>query len=118
MSILILATAINFNIISNIYKNLCDDISCIHITDTQQLVNEMTTDDASLAIVAIDGAAGMETVFTVRNISEDIPIFWFSDDINFGPQAYRLNCNYFSNKPITEMRILTATQRLNTKSHI
>ena len=62
MSILILATAINFNIISNIYKNLCDDISCIHITDTQQLVNEMTTDDASLAIVAIDGAAGMETI--------------------------------------------------------
>ena len=117
MDILIFSTTTDFKTFSKTLKKLNDDANCIHVTNTEQLLNELLSGSISLVIVAVNGALGMEIAFSVRNVSTDIPLFWFSDDIHFGPQAYRLNCNYFSNKPITEMIILTATQKLNAKSY-
>lgn len=118
MNILIFATPTEFKIILKTFENIYDDVNCIQVTDTEQMLNELTTGCVSLVIVAVEGALGMEIAISVRNASDDIPLFWFSDDINFGPQAYRLNCNYFSNKPVSKIRILTATQRLNTRNRI
>lgn len=58
-------------------------------------------------VVAADGADGMEGVIAARNVWENVPILWFSDDGGFGTQSYRLGCAYFHKKPLSP-QILSA----------
>ena len=67
--------------------------------------------EPTLAIVLADGAAGMECVFRSRKRRPCIPVFWFSDDREFGMQSYRLDCAYFSTKPVTPEKIANAIAR-------
>ncbi len=57
--------------------------------------------DCELAIVALDGAEGMEGAMLLRSAKPEIPVIWFSEDSAFGAQARRLGCAYFGKKPIT-----------------
>lgn len=59
----------------------------------------------TLLIVLADGAAGMEGVYRAKERRPNLPVFWFSDDREFGMQSYRLNCAYFSTKPLTSDKI-------------
>lgn len=65
----------------------------------------------SLMIVLANGATGMESVYRSRQRRPNLPVFWFSDDHEFGIQSYRLNCAYFSTKPVTPEKITSAIQR-------
>ncbi len=64
-----------------------------------------------LAIVLADGAAGMEGVYLVRARRPELPVIWFSDDQDFGMQSHRLECVYFSAKPITSEKMQKAVRR-------
>ena len=65
-----------------------------------------------LIIVAADGADGMEGVRRSRRVLPDTPIFWFSDDLYFGSEAYRLDCTYFSVKPVCPAKYDQVLSRL------
>lgn len=65
----------------------------------------------SLVIVLADGASGMESVIRSRQRRPSLPVFWFSDDRQFGMQSYRLECAYFSTKPVTPGKLECAVKR-------
>jgi len=67
--------------------------------------------EPTLMIALADGAEGMECAYRSRERRPCLPVFWFSDDREFGMQSYRLNCAYFSTKPITEDKLNHAIQR-------
>lgn len=58
-------------------------------------------------VIAMNGADGMEGVIAAKNVCENIPVLWFSDDSGFGVQSYRLGCTYFHKKPVSP-QILSA----------
>lgn len=51
-------------------------------------------------VITMNGAEGMEGVIAAKNVWRDVPILWFSDDVGFGAQSYRLGCAYFHQKPV------------------
>lgn len=59
------------------------------------LQQELTMDPPALLVVLANGAAGMEGVYLARRIMPELPVFWFSDDSQFGMQSHRLDCSYF-----------------------
>lgn len=61
-----------------------------------------------LLVVLTDGAAGMEGVYLARQVMPELPVFWFSDDSQFGMQSHRLECTYFSTKPVTDDKLRKA----------
>lgn len=65
----------------------------------------------SLVIVLADGAAGMESVYRSWQRCPALPVFWFSNDRDFSMQSYRLDCAYFSTKPVTAEKLSHAIRR-------
>lgn len=82
-----------------------------HTNDMEEFETLLVNWMPSLMIVLADGAAGMESVYRSWQRRPALPVFWFSDDRDFGMQSYRLNCAYFSTKPITEEKLLHAVRR-------
>lgn len=83
------------------------------VSDLEEF-NRMLVDwQPTLVLVLADGAEGMECVYRTRERGPSLPVFWFSDDRGFGVLSYRLNCAYFSTKPITPEKIAQAIQRCN-----
>ena len=80
--------------------------------DYDSLVNGLRRSQFDLVFVCHDNACGMEGVIAVRNISPNVPVIWFSNDEDFGSQAYRLHTDFFHAKPITpvilEMALIRA----------
>lgn len=74
------------------------------------LQEALTTESPALLVVLADGAAGMEGVYLARQIMPELPVFWFSDDSQFGMQSHRLDCSYFSTKPLTDMKLRKALE--------
>ena len=64
-----------------------------------------------LAIMLADGAAGMEGVYLARDSRPGMPVIWFTDDRDFALQSYRMNCDYFAVKPITEEKMRKILRR-------
>lgn len=85
----------------------------IHLDDLEELEKVLVDREPTLLIVLADGAEGMECVYRARERRPDLTIFWFSDDRDFGVQSYRLNCAYFSTKPVTPDKINCAIRRCN-----
>lgn len=83
-----------------------------HVDDYDGMRKELAQKPCALVIVAADGAAGMEACIGARKILPKVPLFWFSDDGNFAPQSYRLNCTYFCTKPVSQSRFEKAISRL------
>lgn len=84
---------------------------CKFVTTSDEYGEALLGWDPTLVIVLKDGAAGMEGVYQSRTRRPAIPVFWFSDDHDFGMQAYRLNCAYFSTKPVTAEKLTSAVNR-------
>lgn len=80
--------------------------SCANNNDKLQQL--LALSKTSLIIVLADGADGMEAVYTAKKYEPEIVVFWFSNDINFAMQSHRLECAYFSVKPITEEKLAKA----------
>lgn len=103
----------------------CDDIiakfceldslkygSFVHTDDTDKFLELLVSASPNLIVVLCNGASGMERVITARNICADTPLFWISDDKDFGAQSYRLHCSYFMVKPVTVEKLKKATGTL------
>ena len=65
--------------------------------------------DAFFSIM--DGAAGMEGAMAARRIAPELPVAWFSGDLGFAPQAFRIQVNYFGTLPITPHKIQEARKK-------
>lgn len=84
-----------------------------HVDDLEELDKNLVDWEPTLLIVLADGAEGMEAVYRSRERRPNLPVFWFSDDRGFGMQSYRLNCAYFSTKPVTADKVNHAICRCN-----
>lgn len=71
------------------------------VDDYDDFYKEVVDYAPHLTVVLADGANGMEGVYRSRQARPDVPVFWFSDDWNFGNQSHRLQCTYFSGKPMS-----------------
>ena len=92
-------------------KNVFSDAE-IFVCDNEDDFRESTLHfSPDAAIVALDGANGMEAVIAAKRQCPDISVVWFSDDKDFALQAYRLNVSYFHRKPITQEVINKAVRR-------
>ena len=81
-------------------------------TDDEEIfVQSLVSWNPSLIIVLADGADGMECVMQAKLRKPETPIFWFSDDRKFGMQAHRINCAYFSTKPVEQRSMENAFRR-------
>ena len=97
--------------ISDFLKSYDNNIY-IQTNNPDELLSKLAVTAFELIIIASDGAFGMERVIATRKLCPDTKLFWFSNDKDFGAQAYRLNCNYFSVKPITDQKIAKAMKVL------
>jgi DNA-binding NtrC family response regulator len=82
-----------------------------HVQDVEEFERALATYMPSLVVVLADGAAGMESVYRSRQRRPSLPVLWFSNDREFGIQSYRLECAYFSTKPVTPEKIISALRR-------
>jgi len=89
-----------------------------HIDDYDALRHELSEKEFELIIILADGAEGMEACIGVKKMRPQIPVFWFSDDPYFVAQSYRLDCTFFSTKPVLPKRLLKAFEALNYKRNI
>lgn len=81
-------------------------------TDDPEVFDRLLVEwDPHLVLILADGAAGMECVYRSRERRPCIPVFWFSDDPQFSLQSYRLDCAYFSVKPVTREKLDNAFLR-------
>ena len=80
--------------------------------NSDELLNKLRLINPDIVIVSSDGAFGMERIIATRKLCPDTTLLWFSNDKDFGAQAYRLNCDYFSVKPITKQRIVSVVEKL------
>jgi two-component SAPR family response regulator len=80
--------------------------------NSDELLNKLKSINPDMVIVSSDGAFGMERIIATRKLCPDAMLLWFSNDKDFGAQAYRLNCDYFSVKPVTKQRVLSVIEKL------
>ena len=79
--------------------------------DYDSLVDGLRENRFDLVFVSHDNACGMEGVIAIRNCLPNVPVIWFSNDEDFGSQAYRLHTDFFHVKPITPMILEMALDR-------
>ena len=84
------------------------------VDDYDEFYKEVVDYVPHLTVVLADGAIGMEGVYRSRQALPQVPVFWFSDDWNFGNQSHRLNCAYFSGKPMSSDKFERAIECLKT----
>ena len=89
-------------------QNYCTFIT---ISELEEFRVKMIDWQPTLVIIVSNGALGMEAAHIARKKDLDVPLLWFSDDIDFGMESHRLNCDYFSVKPVTEEKIQRALRR-------
>lgn len=92
-----------------IFSNTIADFICVTTWDDMETF--LVDSSPDLVVVFADGAEGMEAVYLSRRRKPDSPVCWFSDDHDFGMQSHRLECVYFSAKPITEEKLRRALTR-------
>lgn len=71
-------------------------------------LEEMKRIIPQLVFVYVQGANGMEAVIAAKNLHPKAAVIWFSDDVGFLSQSYRLGCSYFSAEPVTHELVMTA----------
>lgn len=112
MRVLIYGTKADSDEIVDMLKSSGKPHLYVQTDDTDTFLEELVKAPPNLIIVADNGASGMEHTISAKKVRPDTPLFWFSDDKDFGAQAYRLNCAYFSVKPVTVQKILSAVERI------
>lgn len=88
-----------------------ETVQILYLDDLEILTTKLVDWDPSLVIVVANGAEGMECAYRSHERRPCIPVFWFSDDPQFSLQSYRLDCAYFSVKPVTGEKLDSAFQR-------
>ncbi|MBO5356965.1 MAG: hypothetical protein J6A95_04280 [Clostridia bacterium] len=65
-----------------------------------------------IIFVLENGAKGMESVIASRDMCPKTPVIWFSNDMHFGAQSYRLGTDYFGIKPVTNEHLALVAKKL------
>lgn len=86
-------------------------MECRHVSCHEDLAEELMRWNPCLTIVLADGPAGMEGVYAVKDNHPRSSVFWFSNDRGFGVMSHRLDCAYFSVKPVTKEKLQRALRR-------
>ena len=95
--------------IQDLLKQHTDQL--VFYEDYDTFISEIPTAGSQVLIVARDGAEGMESVRAAKILLPRTPVIWFSDDNGFGPESYRVGCNYFSAQPLSEEILEKAMKR-------
>ena len=115
MRTLIYGNAKDYDDTSGLLRAMTREERCrqehLHAKNREDLKKHLVEWEPHLVVVLEDGAEGMEGVYVVRDTRPAIPLFWFSDDENFGVHSHRLECDYFSTKPITREKMEKALNR-------
>lgn len=77
----------------------------------EDYIAKLQSEAPDAVFVAISGANGMEAAITARDLYPKTALVWFSDDEAFGVQSYRIDCAYFSSKPINQTLVSEAIKR-------
>ncbi len=109
MKISVYANENKRQLLQELLKQYTDKL--IFYEDYDTFISEFPNAGSKLLIVARDGADGMESVRAARILLPQIPMIWFSDDNGFGPESYRVGCDYFSALPISEEILEKAIKR-------
>ncbi len=109
MKISVYANENKWELLRELLKQYTDKL--IFYEDYDSFISELPSEGSKVLIVARDGAEGMESVRAAKILLPQIPIIWFSDDNGFGPESYRVGCNYFSALPISEEMLAKAIKR-------
>ena len=83
--------------------------------DSQELLKAKTLDSCQVVWIALDGAAGMETVIALKERFPLLPIVWMSEDKFFAATAYNLKVAYFLHKNCTADEIAKALKEVDTE---
>ena len=84
------------------------DYATSFTNDNDELQQLLALGKTKLVIVLADGADGMEAVYTAKGYEPNLIVFWFSNDVRFAMQSHRLECAYFSVKPLTAEKLAKA----------
>ncbi len=87
------------------------DFTCLYYHTYDDFIQGLPVGACDVVIVARDGAAGMEGVRAARLLSPTVSLIWFSDDRAFGPESYRVGCDYFSATALNETMVQHALNR-------
>ena len=79
------------------YRNVRIDV----FSDYDSFIAGLGESPPECVVIMMNGANGMEGVIAAKNVCENVPVLWFSDDNGFGVQSYRLGCAYFHKKPVS-----------------
>lgn len=86
-------------------------IEYVEAYDRENYLRALGEQELVAVIVLADGANGMEGVIAAKELRDQVPVVWFSDDRGFGVQSYRLNAAYFHAKPILPEVLVLALKR-------
>ncbi len=90
-------------------------LSIFGADDYEEYLSELKKAEHDLVFVLAGGARGMESVIAAKNVDEDKPVVWFSDDKDFATQSYRLGVAYFGVKPVGKKSLRAALERIDRK---
>lgn len=65
-----------------------------------------------VAIVALNGARGLEAIVKIRDFDKRLPIIWISNDEYFALISYRYRVHMFIQKPFKEDELLESIMEL------
>jgi len=99
------------NLIQTIFRDEKRELECRHVSCHEDLSLALMQWHPCLTIVLTDGPAGMEGVYAVKDNHPRSSVFWFSNDRGFGMMSHRLECAYFSVKPVTKEKLQRALRR-------
>ena len=77
----------------------------------EDFISVLAAEPVDLVLVTADGAGGMEAVGAAHKLRLESPRVWFSNDLDFAVQSYRLDCAYFAFKSITAEKLQKALAR-------
>lgn len=71
----------------------------------------LSQSEADMIVISVPGAKGMEAAIAARDTNPNAALIWFTDDDAFGAQSYRIDCTYFTAKPVDDKVMAEAITR-------
>lgn len=75
-------------------------IDFFHTESYDEFLHGLNVTSPELIFVSVPGAKGMEAAIAAREAHPKAGLIWFADDEAFGAQSYRLDCTYFTSRPV------------------
>ncbi len=94
------------------HEKLC---GCEFYQSYDSFIQELPGCRCDAVIVAHKGAMGMQSVRAAKILLHRVPVVWFSDDVGFVEESYRLGCAFFSAETVTEKILSAALERCRAK---